>query len=147
MEDTETVQHIVCDRVGAKCLRPAPDDIIGVSKNLRIGPYPINGLRHPIVGITSGWYLWAGEYSSAPDFFEPMHVHHLRSVRPDALKYLGLAPGWRFLFDGKCEDVWFDESLLRAELVFADIQQLSWAWFSCFDSVFGEIHMSKRPWL
>ena len=28
-------------------------------------------------------------------------------------KYLGLAPGWRFLIAGDYEDVWFDERLTR----------------------------------
>lgn len=74
---------------------------------------PINGLRHFPEGNTTGWYIWTGEYSAAPDFFKPMHLFHLQEYYPELLKYLGLPPGNRFLIDDKgYEDVWFDEGLL-----------------------------------
>ncbi|PZR09701.1 MAG: hypothetical protein DI539_21725 [Flavobacterium psychrophilum] len=76
---------------------------------------PINGLRLPVENEQSAnWYIWAGEYSEADDFFEPVHLYHLIDFCPNALKFLGLAPGWRFLFDDKgYEDVWHDEQLLN----------------------------------
>ena len=40
------------------------------------------------------------------------HVSHLRARCPEVEKYLGLGPGWRFIFDETYEDVWFDELLL-----------------------------------
>ena len=43
---------------------------------------------------------------------KPMHIYHLLELCPKAIKYLGLAPGWRFLFDNTYEDVWYDQSLL-----------------------------------
>ena len=74
---------------------------------------PINGLRHPIQGDTTGWFIWAGgEPSTAPDFFQPVHVAHLADWCPLALKFLGLPPGWRFLVADGYEDVWGDPSLL-----------------------------------
>lgn len=76
---------------------------------------PINGLRHPIdAGHSAGWFIWAGEqFLEDADFFKPMHVRHLIESYPDALDYLGLPPGWRFLIDDKgYEDVWCDEQLL-----------------------------------
>ncbi len=42
-------------------------------------------------------------------FFVPMHVEHLEQICPLILKYLGLAPGWRFLIDEDYEDVWEDQ--------------------------------------
>jgi len=74
---------------------------------------PVHGLRHPENGHTNGWFIWAGEYSEADDFFMALHETHLEEVCPMILKYLALPPGWRFLCDGKYEDVWFDESLLQ----------------------------------
>ncbi|RFS21188.1 hypothetical protein DVR12_17800 [Chitinophaga silvatica] len=76
--------------------------------------WPVNGLRHPVKAVHSaGWYIWGGEeFSEASDFFSPLHIHHLLETMPKVLQYLGLAPGWRFLFDETYEDVWFDESLL-----------------------------------
>ena len=86
---------------------------MGIARNVRTGAIPLNGLRHPPQGDTTGWYIWAGEeLSTAPDFFEPLHVLHLAEWCPAALRFLGLPPGWRFLTAGDYEDVWEDPTLL-----------------------------------
>jgi hypothetical protein len=86
---------------------------VGISQNVKGNMWPVNGLRHPIEGDTTGWYIWCGEYSNDPEFFVPLHVEHLQEWRPEILKYLGLAPGWRFLVgEGGYEDVWEDKSLI-----------------------------------
>lgn len=77
---------------------------------------PINGLRLVPKGDTTGWYLWAGQkLPFDPDFFVPLHLEHLDDWRPGLTRYLGLAPGWRFLIDPEAEheDVWADPSLLE----------------------------------
>lgn len=96
--------------------QPSPPDLkVGISKNIKDGIMPINGLRHQPEGDTSGWYIWAGEYSKNADFFQPMHVDHLNEHFPSILKYLGLPAGWRFQIDDKgYEDLWFDEKLLNS---------------------------------
>jgi hypothetical protein len=43
----------------------------------------------------------------------PLHVTHLQEWCPDAVRYLGLPPGWRFLTAKGYEDVWFDPDLLK----------------------------------
>jgi hypothetical protein len=90
---------------------------VGISRNVRSGLLPINGLRHPPVGDTTGWYIWSGEGNppSDPDFFVPLHVEHLMEWCPLVIPYLGLPPGWRFLLTGEHEDVWNDASLLDAD--------------------------------
>jgi hypothetical protein len=91
-----------------------PQSKVGIALNVKSGQLPINGLRHPVEGDSSGWYIWAGEeLDSSPDFFKPLHVEHLHEWCPDAEKYLSLPPGWRFLIAGDYEDVWFDKSLLN----------------------------------
>ena len=86
----------------------------GVARNVGSGVLPINGLRHPPEGDTTGWYIWAGEeLSQDPDYFEPLHLFHLLDRCPEVLKYVGLQPGWRFLVTPGHEDVWFDDSLLK----------------------------------
>jgi hypothetical protein len=85
---------------------------VGISRTVKDGARPINGLRHPQEGDTTGWYIWGGQYSNDPDFFIPLHVEHLQEWCPMVLKYLGLPPGWRFLITENYEDVWKDESLL-----------------------------------
>jgi hypothetical protein len=87
---------------------------VGIALNVRSGLQPLNGLRHPAEGDTTGWYIWAGEeFSSAPDFFQPLHVAHLAEWCPAVLRFLGLPPGWRFLTKGDYVDVWEDQSLLK----------------------------------
>ena len=78
--------------------------------------FPINGLRHPPEGDTTGWYIWAGEeLSEDPDFFVPLHFEHLAEWCPGVTKFLALPPGWRFLTAPDHEDVWFDVSLLKLD--------------------------------
>jgi hypothetical protein len=73
---------------------------------------PIHGLRHPPTIDTTGWYIWCGELSQAPDFFKPVHSAHLNESLPEVLPFLGLPPGYRFLIAEGHRDVWFDETLL-----------------------------------
>lgn len=85
---------------------------VGIALNVKEGKQPINGLRYPIKGDTTGWYIWAGEeLSDDPDFFVPLHVEHLETWCPKVLPYLQLPPGWRFLIAPDYEDVWFDATL------------------------------------
>src|SRR4051794_31951260 len=109
----EETQRAVCRRYGAAFL-PSPSDLkVGIAQNVRNGIWPINGLRHKPQGDTTGWYIWAGtEFSESADFFVPLHISHLAEWNRLLLQYLGLAPGWRFLFDERYEDVWFDSCLL-----------------------------------
>jgi hypothetical protein len=87
---------------------------VGIASNVKSGVKPINGLRHPVHGDTTGWYIWAGEeYSTDPGFFVPLHVSHLEDWYPSIIKYLGLPPGWRFLITDQSEDVWEDKTLLN----------------------------------
>lgn len=109
----ELAQREICEKFGAEYLACAANQKVGISKNIRSGALPLNGLRHLPTGDTTGWYLWAGEHlSDAPDFFMPLHASHIGEWCPVVFDYLGLAPGWRFLLAGDFGDVWFDETLL-----------------------------------
>lgn len=107
-------QHQICHKYEVPHY-PSPSYLkVGIARNVHAGAFPINGLRHPPQGDTTGWYFWAGEeFSEAADFFEPLHMEHLVERCPEILPYLGLPPGWRFLIAPDYEDVWFDESLLK----------------------------------
>ena len=108
-------QQLVCARVGASLL-PSPLGLkVGIARTVLTSVLPINGLRHPPVGDTTGWYIWAGEDFPADDGFVPLHVEHLDEWCPGALPYLGLAPGWRFLIAPGHEDIWFDIALLNVD--------------------------------
>lgn len=107
-------QNAICKKYNMQFVSSPTELKVGISKNVKDGVMPINGLRHPLEGDTSGWYIWAGEeFSDAPDFFVPLHIAHLEQWCPLILKYLGLPPGSRFLVTNDYEDVWEDKSLLN----------------------------------
>lgn len=107
-------QQQICNQFKVPFTPVMDGEIIGVAidsindKNLEL-----NGLRHPPQGKTAGWYIWRGEFQETEDFFKPMHVQHLLAVAPEAIKFLGLPPGWRFLKKYTYEDIWYDPALLN----------------------------------
>jgi hypothetical protein len=113
-EDYIIDQKSLCKKVGVKFVPSDLDFKIGLADNVFSESIPVNGLRHNIEGVGTGWFIWSGEnFSNAPDFFKPHCVKHLIELKPEIIKYLGLPPGHRFLIDNKgYEDIWFDENLL-----------------------------------
>jgi hypothetical protein len=107
----EQKQRKVCDEFAAP-FTPAPTFVISAVALGTEGKRPIHGLRHPLTSDTTGWFIWCGDYSPAPDFFKPLHTEHLLDLLPEAASLLGLPPGYRFLTDHGVRDVWFDTSLL-----------------------------------
>ena len=112
--DATAAQRAICERYGVEPQPPAPGSRSGVALLGDAERWPLNGLRHPAEAGTNGWYLWPGTaLRQDADFFQPLHVEHLASRLPEAVAYLALPPGWRFLLAPDHEDVWFDETLLR----------------------------------
>jgi hypothetical protein len=108
------LQKSICDKYGAGFVEAPLNFKVGISNNVKLGVEPLNGLRHFPSGDTSGWYIWAGEYSDAPDFFKPLHIEHIEERSSLLIPFLGLEPGYRFLIaeKGNYTDVWEDLSLL-----------------------------------
>lgn len=116
MTSVEIQQRAVCAQYQTDFVVSPETFKVGIALNVLGTQQPINGLRHPPRGDTTGWYIWAGEaLSNDPNFFEPLHVAHLEQWCPQVRKYLALPPGWRFLVADGYEDVWFDETLLDVE--------------------------------
>lgn len=112
--DYSKEQESTCEKFNVPFFNTPSTLKVGISLNVKEGVQPINGLRHPPEGDTSGWYIWAGEeFSEDPNFFVPLHIEHLSEWCPEIIKYLGLPPGWRFLIAPNYEDVWQDPSLLE----------------------------------
>jgi hypothetical protein len=110
----EDAQRAFCLEQSAPYVATPGDTKTGFALSTK-GQIPIHGLRHPLKGETSGWYIWCGqEFSDAADFFDPLHTRHLYEDYPELVKLLGLAPGYRFLLAGDHLDVWYDASLLNA---------------------------------
>lgn len=104
-------QEELCGRF-ATAVMESPDELkVGISKNVREGAFPINGVRVQPENDTTGWYLWVGEWSDDPDFFVPLHVKHLAEWCPVVIPYLLLPTGWRFQLAPNHEDVWLDETV------------------------------------
>ena len=106
-------QKLLCHKFNADFVESPPLLKIGISLNIKNKILPIHGLRHPMTKDTTGWYIWAGDYSDTSDFFQPLHAKHLEEWCPWVLPYLGLAPGWRFLVTPDYEDIWQDKKLLE----------------------------------
>ena len=109
MDKLKDSQKNICEKFLAN-YQPCDMNLkVGVSKNLKSGLLPINGVRVKEEKGTSGWYIWAGEWSDDPEFFVPLHGHHLDEWANVVLPYLGLPEGWRFLVAEGYEDVWKDD--------------------------------------
>lgn len=108
----EKQQKYVCDKFQ---VHYQPCDLnlkVGISRDVKTGQMPINGLRVKEEKGTSGWYIWAGNWSNDPNFFVPIHGIHLNKWAKIIIPYLGLPEGWRFLITEDYEDVWEDPQLL-----------------------------------
>ena len=111
--DTITYQQDICKKVGAVFEPVSNEQKVGISENTKANTYPIHGLHLRPEGDTTGWYIWAGDYSNAENFFKPLHVPHKETWCPEDIPYLGQPPAWRFLIAPDYEDIWFDASLLQ----------------------------------
>jgi hypothetical protein len=110
--EVASLQQTLCEEKGYSCISTSLESKLGFAITTQ-GKVPINGLRHPPTEDTNGWYIWCGEeLSQRPDFFVPLHTRHLFERCPEAIPFLGLPPGCRFLIVGDFVDVWFDQSLL-----------------------------------
>jgi len=106
----------VCKDRNVPAQIPDSQSMVGLAKNFDAKSQPLNGLRHPIVGSTNGWYLWSGEvFPEMDDAFEPLCLKHLIEQDSIVLPFLCLPPGWRFLKAGDYIDIWFDEELLKVD--------------------------------
>lgn len=110
----EEEQRDICKRYGAGFTPPDGTHKVGVSESALRGELPLHGLRHRPESGTTGWFIWAGDWSDDPDFFKPLHLYHLTDHCPAVLPFLALPPGWRFMVAPGHEDVWSDRGLLSA---------------------------------
>ena len=112
MESQATAeQRAICQRFSADVVVPSPVEKLGIALS-SLDQLPLNAVRHLAVRGTCGWYIWGGEYSTDPEFFQPLHVSHLAEHCPQIQPYLALAPGWSVVLAPGHEDVWFDQGLL-----------------------------------
>jgi len=106
-------QQDVCASYGSCFAPPNPEEKLGVALNT-LGTLPLNALRHPAEAGTCGWFIWGGtSVPQDPEFFQPLHVHHLVRHCPQLIPFLALSPGWRVLLAPGQTEVWYDVGLLN----------------------------------
>jgi hypothetical protein len=105
-------QQDMCRRFAAAFLPTSPEALLGVALETVSPGVSLHGMRHAPEAEYCGWYIWAGDSSTDPDFFKPLQVDQLAGMVPQVLPYLGLGPGWRFLLAPGYEDVWHDPTLV-----------------------------------
>lgn len=100
-------QDEICARYGMQGM--APEEMVAVALHT-LGAMPIYGTRIALPrGGTVSWFIHAGEYSDADDFYQPLHTAHLATLLPRVVEYLRLPPGAKFIIDDQgYEDVWMD---------------------------------------
>jgi hypothetical protein len=106
-------QRILCHRYGASYEPPVAGSRMGVALQSLSG-VPTYGIRKPPAHGTNGWYIWAGEWSNAPDFYQPVCIEHAADYFANAVPFLALPPGWAFITDGDYIDVWYDPKYLES---------------------------------
>jgi hypothetical protein len=104
-------QEEICKKFGSSFSPPDADLRLGIALS-SLSKLPLNALRHPIEHGSCGWYIWGGELSVDPDFFDALCVCHLEDYAPALVPFLGLEPGWRVLLAPGQTDVWYDQQLL-----------------------------------
>lgn len=98
----------ICEKYGLAVL--APEGMVAVALQT-LGQSPIYGARVELPeGGTVSWFIHCGEYSTADDFYKPVHAHHLDEMLPQVVNYLCLPTGAKFIIDTDgYEDVWMGE--------------------------------------
>jgi hypothetical protein len=93
-------QLSVCAAHGADSIPCDPNMKVGIAL-ATLEDLPLNALRHRPANGTSGWYIWGGALSEAPEFFLPLHAAHLSEYVPQLVPYLALARRWSAYGNGK----------------------------------------------
>ena len=61
-------QKAICKKYNSNFVESLLSLKVGISLSVKEGKKPIHGLRHPLEGDTTGWYIWSGEHSKRNDF-------------------------------------------------------------------------------
>ena len=104
-------QKAICERFGSNVFPAASDLKVGIALST-LNRLPLTAIRHQVESGTCGWYIWGGDYSPEPDFYQSMHFAHIQNYCPTIVPYLALAPGWGVMLAPEFEEVWFDKSFL-----------------------------------
>ncbi|WP_228200225.1 MULTISPECIES: hypothetical protein [Acinetobacter] len=99
-------QQLLCEEFDSAYRAVKETDIIAIALHT-LNKEPIVGLRKLPDENNVSWFIYGGELDGAEDFFELISVQELAKEFPEALPYLALDTGYRFMIDSDdYEDVW-----------------------------------------
>lgn len=107
LEELIAEQKLLCDEFDSAYVKVNGDDVVAIAVHT-LNQEPIVGIRKkPETDEKIAWFIYGGELGEGEDFFETMTVRELQDILPEALPYLALAEGFRFMIDREdYEDVW-----------------------------------------
>lgn len=99
-------QKLVCEQYGSAYRAVNDQDVIAIAVQ-SLTEESIVGIRNLPDSDGIAWFIYGGELDDADDFFQTITVKELEEVFPEALPFLALDTGYRFLIDhDEYEDVW-----------------------------------------
>jgi hypothetical protein len=107
--DLETLQRQICKKYESKYIEFNPSDRVAIVLQ-SLGQQPIYAVRVALQKQDNvSWFIHCGEYSSADDFYQPLHASHLQQYLHEILPYLALEHGHHVIIDKYgYEDVWMN---------------------------------------
>ena len=106
LQDFVEEQKLVCEEFDSRYIKVNETDLVAIAKHT-LNKEPIVGLRKQPDAENVGWFIYGGELEDGEDFFDVVSVKELEEIFPDAIPYLALEQGFRFMIDADdYEDVW-----------------------------------------
>ena len=99
-------QQLVCEEFGSAYRAVKETDTVAIALHT-LNKEPVVGLRNVPDDNNVSWFIYGGELDASEEFFELISVKELMKEFPEALPYLALDTGYRFMIDSDdYEDVW-----------------------------------------
>ena len=111
LQDFIEEQKLVCEEFDSRYIKVNEDDVVAIAKQT-LNQEPIVGIRKKPDADQVSWFIYGGELQDSDAFFDIVTVKELEEIFPDALVYLALEEGFRFMIDAdEYEDVWREGAL------------------------------------
>lgn len=111
LQDFVEEQKLVCEEFDSRYIKVNETDLVAIAKQT-LTKEPIVGLRKKPDAENVSWFIYGGELEEGEDFFDVVSVKELEDIFPDAIPYLALEEGFRFMIDAdEYEDVWRADAL------------------------------------
>ena len=110
-KDVIEEQKLVCEQYGSAYRAVSDQDVVAIAVE-SLTEETIVGIRNLPDSDGIAWFIYGGELDDSDEFFQTMTVKELAEVFPEALPFLALETGYRFLIDhDEYEDVWREGEL------------------------------------